>query len=486
MRGWCGWIIVFTGVLASYGQARAPELTRAVQGGDATLVRSLLQRKADVNAREADGTTPLHWAVRADRQELIRMLLVAGADARAANRYGVTPLALASINGSESAVRLLLEAGADPNTTLAEGETALMRAARTGATGVIGALLDAGADANAAESWFGENALMWAAAENHPAAVQLLLDRGARVDARSAPVDFGELKYPSTGLVRMVLPRGQWTPLMYAAREGAADSVRVLARAGADLDAQDPDGVTPLVIAILNAHYDLAATLVDLGARPDVADSSGRAALYAAVDMHTLAPMFSRPLPKSSSTLNALSLAAKLLAAGADANLALGRPLPPRHHNPGDRNLGKGATAFMRAAQTADVAMMRLLLDAGANARQQQADGTTALMLAVAGRGGGDDDEGISSAASDASEAVRLCLAAGTDVNAATTSGDTALHRAVIKGNVDVVRILLEHGANPTTRNKRDQTPMTLAAGTGADSSAEIVRLLEAAAGRTR
>ena len=161
---------------------------------------------------------------------------------------------------------------------------------------------------------------------------------------------------------------------------------RVLARAGADLQAQDPDGVTALVIAILNAHYDLADMLVSLGADPDVADSSGRAALYATVDMNTLAPMFSRPRPRPSGRLNALALAAKLLSAGADANLPLTRALPPRHHNPGDRSLGKGATPFMRAAQAGDVAMMRLLLDAGADPLRQQENGTTALMMAVAGR----------------------------------------------------------------------------------------------------
>lgn len=493
MSRWHCWRVLVVGVWlstvgvpSSYAQGRVAELVQAVKTGDTAAVRRLLREPANVNLSEADGTTPLHWAVRADREELIRMLLAAGADAGASNRYGVTPLGLAATNGSETAIRVLLEAKADPNTTLAEGETVLMRAARTGSTGAVSALLDAGADVNASEAWLGETALMWAAAENHADAVQLLLDRGARIDARSAPVDFGELRYPSTGLVRMVLPRGQWTALMFAARQGALDAARVIAKSGADLQARDPDGVTALVIAILNAHYDLADMLLSLGADPDVADSSGRAALYAAVDMNTLAPMFSRPLPRPTGKLNALSLAAKLLAAGADANLALARPLPPRHHNPGDRSLGKGATPFMRAAQAADVAMMRLLLDAGADPLRRQENGTTALMIAVAGRGRTDDD-GEAPAQKDPTGAVKLVIEAGADVNAADTDGNTALHRAVTARNSPLVRLLIERGANPMARNKRDQTPLVLATvGRGGDANQEILNLLKAAAGSER
>ncbi len=99
-------------------------------------------------------------------------------------------------------------------------------------------------------------------------------------------------------MVSTTLPRGGWTALMYAARQGAIDAARVLADAKADLNQADPDGTTALVFAIMNAHFDLAAMLLDKGADPNVADSTGMAALYAAVDMHTLGPMISRPSPK--------------------------------------------------------------------------------------------------------------------------------------------------------------------------------------------
>jgi ankyrin repeat protein len=462
--------------------AAASDLIESVRSGDRALVRDLLQKAADVNAAEADGTTALHWAVRADDGELIRWLLDSGASPTSSNRYGVTPLALAAINGSASALLALLEAGADPNTRGAAGETVLMRTARTGSVPALRVLVERGADVNASESWLGETALMWAAGENHGEAVRFLLEQGAQADARSKPVQFGELKYPSTGLVRMVLPRGQWTPLMFAARQGALAAARALADGGADLDAVDPDGVTALTVAILNAHYDLAAMLVERGADPNVADQTGRTALYAAVDMHTLPPMFSRPAPRPSGQLDALALAARLLSGGADPDLALSRPLLPRHHNPGDRSLGEGSTPFMRAAQAADMAMMRLLVDGGADPRLTQKNGTTALMLAASGRPAGEDEESGVPEQSGAAQAIDFCLDAGLDIHAVSGSGDTALHRAVANGAVPAVRRLLERGANPHARNAKGESPLVMADGVrSTDARSAILTLLQAA-----
>ena len=468
--------------LSVAGRVEASDLIRAVQAGDRVLVRTLLKKSVDVNATEADGTTALHWAVRADDGELMQALLTSGANPTASNRYGVTPLALAATNGSEGAIRALLRAGADPNTRLSEAETVLMRVARTGSVPALRALVEHGADVNAAEAWLGETALMWAAAGNHADAVRFLLEKGARVNARSKPVDFGELKYPSTGLVRMVLPRGNWTALMFAAREGAADAARALAAGGTDLDARDPDGVTALVIAILNAHYDLAAMLLEQGANPDVADQTGRTALYAAVDMHTLPPMYSRPAPRPSGRLDALALAAALLDRGANPNLALSRPLMPRHHNPGDRSLGEGSTPFMRAAQAGDLAMMRLLIDRGADPRLTQKNGTTALMLAASGRSAGEDDDGGAPDQSGAAQAIDLCLELGLDIHATAANGDTALHRAVANGAVPAVRRLLDRGADPQAKNTRGESPLDLAAGIRtADAKSAILSLLRRA-----
>lgn len=475
-------LLLGTFLFLSPGAAEASDLIQAVQSGDRALVRILLQKAPDVNAAEADGTTALHWAVRADDGELIQLLLDSGASPTESNRYGVTPLALAATNGSAPAILALLEAGANANTRGSDGETILMRAARTGSAPALRVLIERGAEVNAAESWLGETALMWAAAENHAEAVRFLLEQGAQADARSKPVEFGELKYPSTGLVRMVLPRGHWTPLMFAARQGALEAALALAEGGADLNAVDRDGVTALTVAILNAHYDLAAMLVERGADPNVADQTGRTALFAAVDMHTLPPMYSRPAPRPSGRLDALALAARLLDGGADPNLALSRPLMARHHNPGDRSLGEGSTPFMRAAQAADVAMMRLLVNRGADPRLTQANGTTALMLAASGRQAGEDEETGAPDQSGGARAIDFCLEVGLDIHAASANGDTALHRAVANGAVPAVRRLLERGADPHAGNAKGDSPLALAAGVrSADARTAILALLQAA-----
>src|SRR5438552_14796744 len=101
--------------------------------GNKQAVRALLLRKADVNAPQVDGTTALHWAVRADDLETTDLLIRAGANVSAANREGVTPLMLAATNGSTRMIEKLIKAGANPNASLSKfGDTALMLTARTG------------------------------------------------------------------------------------------------------------------------------------------------------------------------------------------------------------------------------------------------------------------------------------------------------------------------------------------------------------------
>ena len=190
----------------------------------------------EVNRPEPDGTTALHWAVRASDAEAVTLLLRAGAKVSAANRYGVKPLTLAAINGDAGIIEQLLKAGADPNTATSEGETALLTASRTGSVAAVKALIAHGANVNAREQWLGETALMWAAAENHADAVRTLVaagaDRNARSDVQDAPV----LEFPRSGGPNAPFPRGGWTPLMYAARDGAIDAARALAELGANLD----------------------------------------------------------------------------------------------------------------------------------------------------------------------------------------------------------------------------------------------------------
>src|SRR5579862_9767487 len=224
-----------------------PSLVDAVKAGRSADVRALLKQRADVNVREPDGTSPLHWAVRADDRETAELLVKAGANVQAANRYGVTPLSLAASNGNAAIVQLLLKAGADANTSLPEGETALMSASRAGDRAAVAALLDAGAVVNAKENWLGETALMWAAAENHRDVTALLVERGASLNERSTAQEFAKFRFNLATMVNTVLPRGSMTAMMFAAREGALEAAGVLAKAGADLDLIDPDDTTAMV-----------------------------------------------------------------------------------------------------------------------------------------------------------------------------------------------------------------------------------------------
>jgi ankyrin repeat protein len=455
-----GWMLVVACSTVSPGAAAADtRLVDAVKAGKRDVVRALLQQRG-ADTPEPDGTTALHWAVLADDAEMVRLLLRAGADASAANRYGVTPLAAAATNGSAGSLEALLEAGADPNAELPEGETVLMTAARTGKVEALDVLLLYGADFNAREPWYGETPLIWAAAHNHAAAARTLIEHGADVDARSTVTTVGRGGR-----------RGGWTPLMYAARQGALEAVHALAGAGAVLNLTDSDGATALVLAIINAHYDVAAALLTAGADPNIADRTGMAALYAAVDMRTLPAPFGKPDRKPAGKISSLELLKMLLAHGAKPNAPLKGTLIQRHRTPGDTALGEGATPFMRAARQGDLEAMRLLLEHGADPALEQADHTTALMLA-AGRGWRDGFPikppflSVPDRATerDAIDAIRLCLELGADINASNTDGNTALHGAADeRGSVAIVRFLVEHGARVDAKNKAGQTPLDAA-----------------------
>jgi ankyrin repeat protein len=462
---------VIASVVTAHGAGTDLRVIEAVKAGNRDAVRLLLKGSpTGANAAEADGTTGLHWAVRADDLETVRLLLRSGADAKAMNRYGVSPLSLAAMNGNPAVIEALLGAGADPNASLSDGQTMVMIAARTGAPEAIAMLAAHGANVNARESVLGENALIWAAAENHPAAIRALVSRGADVNARSNALTFPRRDFGDGKSGRFtVLPRGGWTPVMYAARQDANGAVRALAEAGADLNLTDPDGTNALTLAIINAHYDAAALLLDLGTDPNVPDVKGMAALYAAVDMHTLDETPGRPEPKVSGTLDSLGAISALLAHGANPDAQLQAPILERVHNNGDPGLGGGATALMRAAKKADVATMQLLLDHGANPNVRNKNAATAILFA-AGLGGmarfAEYDQKRGTEA-DMIEAVKLCLDRGADINAADDSGQTALHMAAAQRGDDFVRFLVRSGAALDATDKQGRTPLDVALGVG-------------------
>ncbi len=414
-------------------------------------------------ADDPDGTTPLHWAVRANDVEAAQRLLHSGANPDAANRYGVTPLSLAAENASAPLIQMLLQAGAHPTDAI------LMTAARTGDAEVVRMLLARGADANARESSLGETALMWAAAENHPEAVRALIEHGADPNTRSDKLVYSKDRFGLEG-VTTILPHGSWTALMYAARQGSLEAARALAQAGADLNLADPDGTTALHLAILNGHFDTAGMLAKKGAAPNIADVTGMAALYAAVDMSTLGEIYGRPGRKSTDQLSAVDLLPILLAHGANPNAALKSPTLTRAHTPGEPSLAEGTTPLMRAAKNGDVAAMRVLMAHGADASLKQKNGTTALMLASGvGRGTGVFAKDYATEAELLAAVkflVELGVDAGVDINAANDAGQTALHIAA-QASDGIVKYLVEHGANLDAKDKQGRTALDVAMGKG-------------------
>ena len=395
---------------------------------------------------------------------------------------------MAATNGSVKTVDALLAAGANPNTTSTAGEPVLMTAARTGNVDVVTHLLRRGADANAPETWFGETAVMWAASEDHAEVVRLLAKAGADVSAKSTALDAPVLEFPRSGGPNSPLPRGGWTPLMFAARQGSLEAARALADAGADLNAaalpqtdvplkpedleanEQGVGTTALVFAIINSHFDLAAMLLEKGADPNRTDIAGMTALYAAVDMNTLQWTQGRPAPIFTDELDAIDLVERLLKKGANPNARLKRVPLKRHHDAGTTlNLGEGTTPLIRAAKTNDVASLKRLLDAGADPALTLPDKTNALMIAAGLGYGGLRGEGIRIVVptpEGAIEAIALLLDRGMDVDAFNNVGNTALHGAVGRGDA-VVTYLASRGATLTWKNKAGFTPLDVASGAG-------------------
>jgi ankyrin repeat protein len=453
----------------------ATPLVDAVKSGDTAAALALIDRRVDVNAPEADGTTALHWAVHRNDLDLADRLIRAGAQVNAKNDYGATPMSEAALTGNADMIERLLKAGADVESPNADGQDALMVVARTGRVDAAGVLLRHGAKVNAVEQWRGQTALMWAAAQSQPAMVKALVAAGADVNARSKVNNW---QRQVTAEPRAIYrPAGGLTPLLYVAREGCVECAKNLAEAGADLNLADPEQVSPLLLAILNGHYDVAAYLIRKGANPGKWDWYGRTPLYAAVDMNTI-PRGGRPDRPSLDATTSLQIIEQLLAAGANPNPQL-KLAPPFRNVGNDRGLDGlltiGTTPLLRAAKAFDAPAIRLLLEKGANLDLANTRGITPVM-AAAGLGSVDaDTRGIyttEDVQQRSIESLTLLLAAGADINAKDgTRGLTPLHEAARWGWNDVVRFLVDHGANLEARDNRGMTPVDSALGKAGGNS---------------
>jgi ankyrin repeat protein len=323
-----------------------------------------------------DGSTALHQAVRANDLRAVEALVTGGADVKAATRYGVTPIGIAALNGNVPILRRLLQAGADPNTATPGGESALMTAVRGGHVDAVTLLLDRGANVHATDAVRAQTALMWAVTEGHLDVVKLLVGRGASVNARTVvtkprgefvPARAGGASGP--GIIRQrALPTadGGMSPLLFAVRDGNVVMTRLLLELGANVNQASGNHTSPLLIALLNGQVALATELLDRGADPNLADDYHRAALFAAIDLrnfnHDKYPFL------YGDGRDSLDLVARLLDKGADPNLRTDTvPVHGLMQFDGSWVNFDGQTPYIRAALSGDIAVMRLLLQHGAD-----------------------------------------------------------------------------------------------------------------------
>lgn len=378
------------------------DLADAARNGDFETVETLLAKQADVDAYGTDGTQALLWIVRFEDAALARRLLDAGADPNLANRYDLTPLALAVQFGNLEMVELLLAAGADPGKVDAAGEPLLFTAARDGQAEIARALLAAGSDVDATDSNYGQTALMIAARAGRPGIVRLLLDAGADVDRQT--------------------PAGA-TPKMRLPSENAGSKGEGIIRGGwpqRGMRAPVPGAKTPLLYAAREGSREIARMLIEAGADIERADANGTTPLLTAII--------------------------------------------------GDHM---------------DTA--RVLIDAGADVNAVDWYGQTPLWAAVDVRNldvpGPTRDNGVDRAA--VRELIELLLERGADVNARTIeypperrwitplgslawvdfTGQTPFLRAALAGDVTVMRLLLENGADPNIDTYAGTSPLMAAAG---------------------
>jgi uncharacterized protein len=399
---------VFAGCLplllaaVSQGAELDARVAQAAMNGDKAAVRALVEDKADVNSPLADGTRALHWAVRAGDLATVDLLIRGGAKVNAADRYGLTALSIACSNADLAIVRKLLDAGADANSTDPNGETPLMTASRTeGGTDVVKLLLDRGAAVNARDKIVSQTALMWAVRANQPQTVALVVAHGAEVNARTRAGKTPERRPPNAG--------------------GGSHGKGIVRGGWPERGVQDPTpgAMSALLYAARDGRLDIARMLVGAGADVNQAEANKVTPLLIAL------------------ANDHLDVAHFLLDKGADVNAADYWGRAPLWTALDVRNLDYDRSGEQHSDRPAYLKMINRLLDSGANVNARTAEVPP----------------------------IRRWVLPISDISWVDFTGQTVFLRAALAGDITVMRLLLERGADPNVPTFSNTTALMAAAG---------------------
>jgi uncharacterized protein len=390
---------------AAFGGEKGAALADAAMNGDLSALNALLGKGADANARGAFGTPPLHWRVRVDDLASAKRLLKAGADPNGQTERGVKPLSIAIANGNPEMVGLLLKAGAVANEPESSGETHLMVAAQVGVLAVVEQLVKHGAQVDVRDPNYGQTALMFAARAGHADIVSFLLARGADPNVATrvgeTPAFIKPNSVPGFGYGVGILRGG--VPADRGRREPT------------------PGGMTPLLYAARHDHVEAAKRLVAAGADVNAKEANGIWPLLMAISN------------------NNMSISHYLLKTGSKVNGQDWYGRSPLWEAVNVRNLYVHNATFKNGIDRAPVLdLIKALLAAGAdvNARTKETPPFRHHLLEITG-----------------------------SLEWVDFTGQTPFLTAALAGDVTVMRLLLEHGANPRIDTYHGTSPLMAAAG---------------------
>jgi ankyrin repeat protein/beta-lactamase regulating signal transducer with metallopeptidase domain len=417
-------------VLVARG-AEFPALHLAAYRGDMEELRKLLEEGADVNAPAMYDTTVLHAAANGGNKDVVEFLISEGAKVDARDSFRLAPLYYAALHNYEDIVDLLLDKGMDINAKDEYGNTLFYYAVlNDGDKGkdAIKTLISKGANVNA-KGLGGYTPLNYAIWLEYKGIVELLIHNGADVNAEDME-GFGPYYHAvmqgRKDFVELLTAKGA-TPVStihLAARLGDLEKVKAFVEKGADINAKDKSGETPLFSAVHADNSDVARFLLAKGADVKAKDPSGHTPLhYVSVRDHK-------------------DLAKVLIARGADVNAKNKNDETPLHD----------AAYYDRRE------MAELFIAKGANvdakSTRRSVSGITPLYI-VSSRGYKDVAE--------------LLIEKGADVKIKDSNSQTPLHLASVRGHGNVVEMLTAKGADVNAKDNKEETPLSLAKAQGHD-----------------